>query len=280
MNVDNVSSTQLHQIRAAIRGRATLLMGKNTLIKKAMREIIGECPSYEFLLPYLVGNVGLVFTNDDLSEIRDLLIANRIGAAAKTGAVVQCDVTIPAGNTGIEPGKTSFFQALEIATKVVKGAIEILNPVTIMKTGSIVTASQAKLLTMLNITPFTYGLTCVNVFDDGSIFEPSVLDITEKMVYDQLAIAINNIACVSLATSIPTAASVPHSVINAYKNVLGVALATEFSFPAADLVKEMLANLSSAPVAAAETSQAPAKVAEKVEEEPESDEDMGFGLFD
>ena len=280
VNVDNVTSSQLHQIRAAMRGRAILCMGKNTLIRKAVREIIEELPQYEALLPLIRGNCGLVFTNDSLSEVRDIITANRIAAPAKTGAIVQCDVTIPAGNTGIEPGKTSFFQALEIATKVVKGTIEILSPVLIMVKGDKVSASQAELLSMLNITPFSYGLTLLQIFDEGSVYEPSVLDITDDMILSTLKSAVRNIAAVSLATGFTTAASVPHLVVNGFKNVLSVALSTEYSFPAADAVKEMLANpgaFVAAPAAASATEAAAPAVEEEAEE---SDEDMGFGLFD
>lgn len=33
VNVDNVSSQQMHEIRLALRGEATILMGKNTMVR-------------------------------------------------------------------------------------------------------------------------------------------------------------------------------------------------------------------------------------------------------
>ena len=33
-NVDNVGSNQMHQIRQSLRGEATILMGKNTMVRK------------------------------------------------------------------------------------------------------------------------------------------------------------------------------------------------------------------------------------------------------
>ena len=56
------------------------------------------------------------------------------------------------------PEKTSFFQALQIPTKISRGTIEILNEVHIIKLGEKVGASEAALLNMLNIQPFSYGL--------------------------------------------------------------------------------------------------------------------------
>lgn len=71
-------------------------------------------------------NVGLVFTNDDLCEVRDLLLLNKKRAPARAGAIAPCIVTVPAQNTGLGPEKTSFFQALQIPTKIARGTIEIV----------------------------------------------------------------------------------------------------------------------------------------------------------
>jgi large subunit ribosomal protein LP0 len=78
VTVDNVSSKQMQQIRISLRGRATLLMGKNTTIRKVIRGHLDQNPQLEKLLPCVKGNVGFVFTNDDLEEIRDLIGQNRV----------------------------------------------------------------------------------------------------------------------------------------------------------------------------------------------------------
>lgn len=85
------------------------------------------------ILPHIRGNVGFVFTNGDLVEVRDKLIENKVRAPAKPGALAPLDVIIPAQNTGLGPEKTSFFQALAIATKISKGTIEIISDVHILK---------------------------------------------------------------------------------------------------------------------------------------------------
>lgn len=81
------------------------------------------------LLPHIVGNIGFVFTNEDLTEVRDILLSNKKEAPAKAGAIAPLDVFVPAGSTGQGPEKTSFFQALSIPTKITKGMIEILSTV-------------------------------------------------------------------------------------------------------------------------------------------------------
>merc|ERR1719321_1210698 len=91
-------------------------------------------------------NVAIVFTNENLSAIRDIIMDNKVAAPARAGSIAQCDVIVPAGNTGMEPTMTTFLQALNIPSKITKGSIEILNPVDLIKQGDKVEASQVALL--------------------------------------------------------------------------------------------------------------------------------------
>ena len=236
VNVDNVGSNQMHQIRVALRGKGVVVMGKNTMVRRALRTILHEYPAFEKLLPYVKGNIGFVFTSSDLKDVRDLITANKVAAPARNGALSPVDVFIPAGNTGMEPGKTSFFQALGIPTKIARGTIEIVSDVQILVAGSRVGASEATLLNLLNISPFTYGMTVLEIFDNGNIFPPSVLDVSEKELLDRFMSGVTTIAALSLALNYPTIVSVLHSVVNSYKNLLAISIATDYTFEAAEKV--------------------------------------------
>lgn len=195
-------------------------------------------------------------------------------------------VYVPAGNTGMEPGKTSFFQALGVPTKIARGTIEITTDLKLVEAGTKVGASEATLLNMLNISPFTYGMGVSQVYDQGNCFPPSVLDIEESQLLKAFSTAINTIACLSLAVNFPTLPSVMHSLVNSYKNVLSVAIETEYSWPEIEELKDRIANpdayASSAPAVTA--TEAPKEEAPKEEEKKEEEEesgDEGFGgLFD
>jgi len=285
VNVDNVGSNQMHQIRVALRGKGVVLMGKNTMVRRALRTILSESPQFERLLPYVKGNIGFVFTDQDLKEVREVIVANKVAAPARAGAFAPKDVIVLACNTGMEPGKTSFFQALGIPTKIARGTIEIVSDVKVVTAGTRVGTSEATLLNMLNISPFTYGMTVVQIFDQGNVFSPEVLDVDESELIDRFLSGIKTIAAISLALNYPTIVSVTHSLVNAYKNLIAISLATEYTFDGSEKVKEYLANpdafAAAAPVAAAAPAAAAAKEEEKEEEkEDESDDDMGFGLFD
>eukprot|EP00611_Tribonema_gayanum_P026921 TRINITY_DN651_c1_g1_i1.p2 TRINITY_DN651_c1_g1~~TRINITY_DN651_c1_g1_i1.p2 ORF type:complete len:292 (-),score=128.91 TRINITY_DN651_c1_g1_i1:197-1072(-) len=261
---DNVGSRQMAQIRLALRGQAVVLLGKNTMIRKILTNYIKQNPGhpYENLIPRVKGNVGFIFTNGDLGKVREVIEENRVPAPARVGAVAPVDVFVPPGPTGCDPGQTSFFQVLQIPTKIAKGQIEITNEVHLVKKGDKVGNSEAVLLTRLSIRPFTYGLVIELVYDNGSIFEAAVLDLTDDDLRARFVGAVRNVAAASLALGYPTLASLPHSIANAFKALVAVAVQCPgVTFAQAEPFKKLLPAPAGAAAAAA-----PAAAEEEEEE--------------
>jgi large subunit ribosomal protein LP0 len=129
VDVDFVGSKQVSDIRIALRGKAELVFGKNTMIRRCIKNLCvdGDHPEWEALIPFMVGNVGFVFTNGELSTIEEVVKEYVKPAAAKAGVIAPVSCTVPKGPTGLDPAQTSFFQALNIGTKINKGSIEIIN---------------------------------------------------------------------------------------------------------------------------------------------------------
>ncbi|EDN08346.1 60S acidic ribosomal protein P0 [Histoplasma capsulatum] len=281
VTVDNVSSQQMHEIRLSLRGEAVVLMGKNTMVRRAIKGFVADNPEYERLLPHVRGNIGFIFTNADLKEVRQKVLSNRIAAPARAGAIAPLDVYVPAGNTGMEPGKTSFFQALGVPTKIARGTIEITTDLKLVEAGSKVGASEATLLNMLNISPFTYGMTVAQIYDDGQTFSPDVLDVGEEQLLSSLQSAIRTITTISLATNFPTLPSVMHSVVNSYKNMIAIALETEYGWSEIEELKDRIANpeayAAAAPAAEAAKGEETKEAAKEESEAEESEDEGGFG---
>jgi len=244
------------------------------------------------LLPLCRGNVGLVFTNHDLKDVRKIISENKRPAAARQGVPANNDVFVPPGPTGLDPGQTSFFQALNIATKIVKGAIEIINQVHLIRKGDKVTASHVALLGKLNILPFFHGFQVKSVYEDGFVYDADVLDISNDDLFAKFFAGVGKVAAISLAIGFPTVASLPHIINNSFKKMVAIALATEITFSQVAKLKDLLSNpeaLAAAQAAAAASTAAAAPAAAagkkdepKKEEKPkeESGGDMGFSLFD
>jgi len=221
-SVDNVGSHQMQKVRLALRGKAVLLMGKNTVIRKILRQEAEKNPKLEGLLELIVGNVGFVFTNGDLNEIRKTIQSNKVPAAAKTGTLAPEDVFIQPGPTGLDPGQTGFFQALQIPTKIARGSIEIINKVHLIKNGEKVTQSHVALLQKLNIRPFSYGIIVTHAGEDGQLYDARLLDLSHNVLLEKFLRGLRHVAYISLALHIPTTASVGPLIMRAYRDVKAI----------------------------------------------------------
>jgi len=158
------------------------------------------------------------------------LKSNKVPAAAKSGTLAPSDVFVPAGPTGLDPGQTSFFQALNIATKIARGSIEIVANVHLIKHGEKVTSSHVALLGKLDIKPFFYGVVVTNVYENGSMYPAAILDITPDQLLAKFFGGVRRIAAIGLAVGYPTEASIPHTIANGFKRLLAISQSTGFEF--------------------------------------------------
>ncbi|XP_006903379.1 PREDICTED: 60S acidic ribosomal protein P0-like, partial [Elephantulus edwardii] len=117
VGADNVGSKQMQQIRMSLRGKAVVLMGKNTMMRKAIRGHLDINLALEKLLPHIRGNVGFVFIKEDLTEIRDMLLANKVPAAARAGAIAPWNMNEDKGNMNEDKGEMKSHFVKELIKK-------------------------------------------------------------------------------------------------------------------------------------------------------------------
>jgi len=278
IGVDFVGSKQMQQVRIALRGKGIVLMGKNTLIRKVFRERMEKNPSLEGLMPYIFGNIGFVFTNGDLNALRSLVTANKVPAGAKSGVIAPIDVVIPPGPTGLDPGQTSFFQTLNIGTKIVKGSIEMTVASKVCTKGEKITASAVALLNKLNIRPFEYGITVETVYENGATYSVKVLDMSDNDLVNMFTSAAGRVAAVSFALGYINQVTLPHSFGRAFRLICAIALQTDYDFDELKAVKEAIANPGTSAAPAADEKKV-AAVAKAPEPEPEEETAPAVDLF-
>jgi large subunit ribosomal protein LP0 len=292
VHVDHVGSKQMQDIRVALRGKAQVLMGKNSMIRKALQIGHERHPEagMDKIRAIMVGNIGFIFaTNSTLDEIREIIANFKVMSAAKAGQVSLVDWRIPAGPTGMDPSQTNFFQALNIGTKIVKGQIELVSEYQILKVGEKVSASQQVLLGKLGIKPFEYGMVVQQVYQDASVFSAAVLDIKPEELIAKFCVGMANMAAFSRELGIPTEAGVPHALGNAFKNVAALVGKIDFEFKEVEEVRKFFADpdayaaanpgAASAPSGGGGGGGAAAAAAPAAAVEEEEEEDMDFDLF-
>merc|ERR1711916_216199 len=216
-----------------------------------------------------------------MGDVREILLSQAVAAPARAGSYAPVQVVVPAMNTGLGPEETSFFQALEIPTKIVKGSIAIDRDCVILEVGQRVTASEAALLQKLNIMPFSYAMTPLFVYDDGCVYDAKALEISDDDLKAKFSSAVSNVAALSLACGIPNAASFPHMIMRGFKRLAAVAVTTDYTFKEVGTLKAMLKDPAAfaAAAAPAETKAAEAPAEEEEESEEESDDDVLGALF-
>lgn len=256
VHADNVGSKQLQHIRIALRGVAQVVMGKNTMMRRCISNWLIKNPENEIakLLPHIIGNVGFIFCTGHLAEARKVILQHVVPAPCKAGVLANCDVWVPAGPTGCDPSQTSYFQALNVATKISKGQIEIVSDIKVCNVGERVSPGAASLCNRMEIKPFKFGLQIQQVYDNGSLFSPAVLDITDDDLVYKFCQGVRNIAAVSLVVGYPTLASIPHSLTNAVMQCVALlhGAGSTYSFEKAELALAALPKPAAAEEPAAE----------------------------
>merc|ERR1719331_1026458 len=232
-----------------------MVFGKNTMIRRCIRNLCedGSHPEWMSIVEVMRGNLGFIFTNGELDDIQEVIDEFQKPAAAKAGVIAPTSCTVPKGPTGLDPAQTSFFQALNIATKINKGSIEIINDCTVIKEGNKVGSSEAALLVKLGMKPFTYGLAVKYIYE-GGVFSPDVLKITDEVLMGKMMAGIGKCRELSLGLGLLNSASLAPIVANGFANIVAVALEAEFyEFEQVKQVKAFLddpsAFVSAAPAA-------------------------------
>ena len=185
--LDNVSNAQLQKARVTLQKAekpGDIIVGKNSIINKALKWLTTEPekgtkeyedhskwarrPELKSFGKLVDGNIGLIFSDEDYSTVKEQIEKDVLSVAAKTGIPAPCDVIIPAGPTNLDVGKVQIFQKLNVATKAVKNMLEIQKDIHIIKKGEKVTATGNELCRLLGLKPFTYRLEMKKIWMNGT----------------------------------------------------------------------------------------------------------------
>ena len=295
VKLDNVTSQQMHKVRRELLGKAEIVVGKKTTQKKiislradAKNATPADQKMWQLLCRenFLTGNIALCFTNMQVSELVSIFEKFKIQAPARVGAISPVEVITPAGNTGMEPTMTSFFQALNIVTKIDKGTVAILTDKKVLSPGDKVDSSISALLGKLKISPFFYNPEVVGCWEKGMLFTPEDLKLDDAAIEAAFTAGISNLTGLSLGSGVATELSLPHAVADGFKNLLAAAVASDFVFTeynGKELIENIKSGKAAAAAAPASAAAAPAAAGKKKKEPTpppsDDDDDMIGGLF-
>ena len=285
-DVKDISTDKIQKIRHEIisLGQTETLCGKTTVIQKSLNEMVeaskGDLPKHlpkkaldEFVEAMPGLHLLLIFTNKDIAEISNITAKYVIEKQAKPGQLSPVEVIIPAGPTGMDSSQIDYFQALKIPTKVSRNQLEITTATKILHVGQKITLSEINLMKKFNIKPYRHQMKIKKLLLNGKCYGEEILKVTDDYMKTKLEQGIKNILGFSLASHVPTPASAPHIISNAFRNICALSLGTNVLIDATKGMKEAPKKKEEKP-----KQEEKPKKEEKPPEEEEDDIDLG-GLF-
>ena len=288
-DVKDISTDKIQKIRHEIisLGETETLCGKTTVIQKAIHDMKdaakGDLPKHlpeKALEDFVEAMPGIhllvIFTNKDIAEISNITAKYIIEKQAKPGQISPVEIIIPAGPTGMDSSQIDYFQALKIPTKVMRNQLEITTATKILTVGQKITLSEINLMKKFNIKPYKHQMKIKKLLLNGKLYGEEILKVTNDYMKTKLEQGIKNVLGFSLAAHIPTQASAPHMISNAFRNICALSLGT-------NVLIDATKNMKDAPKEAPKKEEKPKKEEapkkeEKPPEEDEEDIDLG-GLF-
>ena len=109
--------------------------------------------------------------------------------------------------------------------------------------------------------PFFYNMQVIAAYDNGAVLGKEVIGLSPEDIMEKFNAGVRNITALSLGANIPTEASAPHFVLNAFKNLAAIGMQIDYKF-------KQIANAGKAAPAAPKKEE---KKDEKKKEEPKKE---------
>ncbi len=246
VNMENLPTRQLQNMRAQLRGHVVLKVAKRRLIKLAIEQ--SKKKGLEKLEEHLIGMPALLFTNENPFGLFKKVKANKSTAPAKPGQTAPKDIVVPAGPTPFAPGPIiGELGSYKIKTAIENGKIVIKEDAVVAKKGDTISQGLASILSRLGIEPMEIGLDITAVYENGVIFTKEVLDIDEEEYINNIGAAATESLKLALSIAYTTKETTEILLKEAQRDA--VALAIGISEPAKEIIDMLLLKANAQAVA-------------------------------
>ncbi len=186
-NVEGIPAAQMQQMRKQLRADATLRVVKNTLLTRALEKAGAEMEAVDDLIGSVEGQTALIATDMNPFTLYKRLEAAKTKAPAKGGETAPEDVAVEAGDTPFAPGPVvGDLQKAGIPAAIEGGKVVIKQDKVLVEAGGTIPREVAQMLTRLDIHPLTVGIDLRTAYEDGMLFDRSVLDVDEEAFLNDL----------------------------------------------------------------------------------------------
>ena len=241
IDMEGLPAAQQQKIKGKLRASVNIYMTKIPLINIAIKEASKKKPELQQLEQYVTGMTALLFTKENPFALYKTIKKSKSPAAAKPGQKAPKDIQVKAGPTSFAPGPIiGEFGALKIKAGIEGGKVVIKQDAIVAKEGEIISAPLASMLARLDIKPMEIGLNLKAVYEGGTVYTRSVLDVDEEKVMADIMNAAGLAHALSLELGIITKENVTHLLGKAYRQAREVG--KEFGIINNETVDELLAQ--------------------------------------
>lgn len=171
------------------------------------------------------GQSAVIATDMNPFKLFAQLKAARTNAPAKGGEIATYDIEVKAGDTPFKPGPiVGELQKVGIPAAIQEGKVVIKTDKVLVPKGEKISQEIAQMLTRLEIFPVEIGITLNGVFEEGSIFQPDVLDIDIDEFLGKMKQASVDAFTLAVETSWITKDTIEPLLIKAYYNAFTLAI--------------------------------------------------------
>ena len=228
-DLQKVRSSQIQEMRKKLRGKAELVVAKNTILQKASEELASEKANVDKFAKSLSGSKVLIFTQMNPFELIVFLNKNKVRVPAKGGDVATGEIMIPAGNTGLQPGPViSEFNEAKVQTRIEGGSIFVAKDTVVAEKGDVLSTKTASLLSKLGMKPMEAGLTLSYAYDNGLVIGPNDLTFDLDQMRSQFSTAARLAFGLAVEANIMLSETAPVILGKAYRQAVAVSVEAEF----------------------------------------------------
>lgn len=246
-DLQKVRSSQIQEIRKKLRGKADLVVAKNTILRKVAQITATEKQNIDKFADSLTGSQVLIFTQLNPFELIIFLNKNKVRVQAKGGDVSSNDIVVSAGNTGLQPGPViSEFNEAKVQTRIEGGSIFVAKDTVAVRKGEVISTKIASLLSKLGMKPMEAGLSLSHAYDDGLVLGPNDLSFDLDMIKSDFWSAARLAHGLAVEATIILPETAQAIISKAYRQA--VALSVESSFftkeTSNQIIRKAYANMS------------------------------------
>ena len=197
-------------------------------MRAALQLQVSTHPEFQQLFRHIKGEIGLVFTNGVIFDIKTKLEAEKDATAAKLNSRTPVDIYLRQGDTPLEPTQTAFFGALGIPTKISRGKIYFITDVKLFGKGELITQPGYTLLRALQLKPITRQVKVMCAYDKGIMLDEKALDQeTPQHIQNAFCAGIQFVAAVSVEIGVTNKSTILHMIKRGLENVRAVSAALD-----------------------------------------------------